>query len=241
VQADILAGNNTEMLLLDVTPLSLGIETMGGLMDVLIPRNSKIPTKAGRQYTTQKDGQAGMRISVYQGERDLVQDNRKLAEFNLSGIPGMPAGFPKVEISFLLDADGILKVSATELRSGISQSIDVQPQYGLTDEQVEEMLLASLTHAKDDIHIRALVEATTEAVQMLETTERFIHKYSEALTEEEQTATRNHMQLLQQAIDSKDKDRIHKETESLNDVSRPYAERVMEIALKDAMKGKKVL
>jgi molecular chaperone HscA len=241
VQADILAGNNTEMLLLDVTPLSLGIETMGGLMDVLIPRNSKIPTKAGRQYTTQKDGQAGMRISVYQGERDLVQDNRKLAEFNLSGIPGMPAGFPKVEISFLLDADGILKVSATELRSGISQSIDVQPQYGLTDEQVEEMLLASLTHAKDDIHIRALVEATTEAVQMLETTERFIHKYSEALTEEEQTATRNHMQLLQQAIYSKDKDRIHKETESLNDVSRPYAERVMEIALKDAMKGKKVL
>jgi molecular chaperone HscA len=241
VQADILAGNNTEMLLLDVTPLSLGIETMGGLMDVLIPRNSKIPTKAGRQYTTQKDGQAGMRISVYQGERDLVQDNRKLAEFNLSGIPGMPAGFPKVEISFLLDADGILKVSATELRSGISQSIDVQPQYGLTDEQVEEMLLASLTHAKDDIHIRALVEATTEAVQMLETTERFIHKYAEALTEEEQTATRNHMQLLQQAIDAKDKDRIHKETESLNDVSRPYAERVLEIALKDAMKGKKVL
>ena len=241
VQADILAGNNTEMLLLDVTPLSLGIETMGGLMDVLIPRNSKIPTKASRQYTTQKDGQAGMRISVYQGERDLVQDNRKLAEFNLSGIPGMPAGFPKVEISFLLDADGILKVNATELRSGISQSIDVQPQYGLTDEQVEEMLLASLTHAKDDIHIRALVEATTEATQMLETTERFIHKYAEALTEEEQTATRNHMLLLQQAIDSKDKDRIHKETESLNDVSRPYAERVMEIALKDAMKGKKVL
>ena len=153
----------------------------------------------------------------------------------------MPAGFPKVEISFLLDADGILKVNATELRSGISQSIDVQPQYGLTDEQVEEMLLASLTHAKDDIHIRALVEATTEATQMLETTERFIHKYAEALTEEEQTATRNHMLLLQQAIDSKDKDRIHKETESLNDVSRPYAERVMEIALKDAMKGKKVL
>src|ERR1019366_4747070 len=106
VQADILAGNNTEMLLLDVTPLSLGIETMGGLMDVLIPRNSKIPNKAGRQYTTQKDGQGSMRISVFQGERDLVQDNRRLAEFHLTGIPGMPAGLPKVEVTFLIDADG---------------------------------------------------------------------------------------------------------------------------------------
>lgn len=114
VQADILSGKNTEMLLLDVTPLSLGIETMGGLMDVLIPRNSKIPNKAGRQYTTQKDGQSSMRISVYQGERDLVKDNRKLAEFNLTNIPGMPAGLPKVEVTFLIDADGILKVSATE-------------------------------------------------------------------------------------------------------------------------------
>ncbi|HEX8357975.1 MAG TPA: Hsp70 family protein, partial [Segetibacter sp.] len=115
VQADILAGNNKEFLLLDITPLSLGIETMGGLMDVLIPRNSKIPTKVGRQYTTHKDGQSGMRVSVFQGERDLVQDNRKLAEFNLSGIPAMPAGFPKVEVSFLINADGILVVRAKEL------------------------------------------------------------------------------------------------------------------------------
>ncbi|NDC42119.1 MAG: Fe-S protein assembly chaperone HscA, partial [Chitinophagia bacterium] len=171
VQADILAGNNTEMLLLDVTPLSLGLETMGGLMDVLIPRNAKIPHKAGRQYTTQKDGQGSMRISVYQGERDLVADNRKLAEFNLTGIPAMPAGLPKVEVNFLIDADGILKVTATELRSGVAQSIEVSPQYGLNDEKVEEMLLDSFTHAKEDIVLRALVEATTEATQMLETTE----------------------------------------------------------------------
>ena len=128
VQADILAGNNTEMLLLDVTPLSLGIETMGGLMDVLIPRNSKIPNKAGRQYTTQKDGQSGMRISVYQGERDMVQDNRKLAEFNLTGIPAMPAGLAKVEVTFLIDAHGILKVSAKDLSSGVAQTIHVKPQ-----------------------------------------------------------------------------------------------------------------
>ncbi len=159
VQADILAGNNKDFLLLDITPLSLGIETMGGLMDVLIPRNSKIPTKAGRQYTTQKDGQSGMRISVFQGERDLVNDNRKLAEFNLTGIPAMPAGLPKVEVSFLVNADGILVVKAKELRSGIEQSIEVKPQYGLTDEEVEKMLLESITHAEDDMKVRALVEA----------------------------------------------------------------------------------
>ncbi|MGN6566816.1 MAG: Fe-S protein assembly chaperone HscA [Flavipsychrobacter sp.] len=241
VQADILAGNNTEMLLLDVTPLSLGIETMGGLMDVLIPRNSKIPTKAGRQYTTQKDGQSGMRISVYQGERDLVQDNRKLAEFNLSNIPGMPAGLPKVEVTFLIDADGILKVSATELRSGVAQSIDVKPQYGLTDEEVEKMLLDSLTHAKDDIQTRALVEATTEAEQMLDTTEKFLQKNRTLLTEDEVNDTLGAMQQLREAINVKDKDLIQKQTEALNEVSRPFAERVMDAAIKDAMKGKKIM
>lgn len=241
VQADILAGKNTDMLLLDVTPLSLGIETMGGLMDVLIPRNSKIPNKAGRQYTTQKDGQSGMRISVYQGERDLVKDNRKLAEFNLSGIPAMPAGLPKVEVNFLIDADGILRVSATELRSGIAQIIEVKPQYGLTDEEVEKMLLDSLTHAKEDISTRALVEATTEAEQMLETTEKFMGKYADALTDEEVETTRAQMANLRAAIAAADKDQVQHHTELLNEVSRPYAERVMEGALKDAMKGKKVI
>ena len=241
VQADILAGNNTDMLLLDVTPLSLGIETMGGLMDVLIPRNSKIPSKAGRQYTTQKDGQSGMRISVYQGERDLVQDNRKLAEFSLTGIPGMPAGLPKVEVTFLIDADGILKVSATELRSGVAQSIDVKPQYGLTDEQVEQMLMDSLTNAKDDIKVRALVEASTEAQQMLEVTEKFLEKHHEFLEADEINMTLGKMKELRDAIDAKDKDRIQKEMELLNDLSRPYAERVMDGALKDAMRGKKII
>lgn len=241
VQADILAGNNTDMLLLDITPLSLGIETMGGLMDVLIPRNSKIPVKAGRQYTTQKDGQSGMRISVFQGERDLVKDNRKLAEFNLSGIPGMPAGLPKVEVNFLIDADGILKVSATELRSGVAQSIDVKPQYGLTDAQVEQMLMDSLTHAKDDIQARALAEATTEAEQMLETTEKFIAKHNTLLAADELDATRNQMNELRNAITAKDKNLVQKHTELLNDISRPFAERVMDAALKDAMKGKKII
>lgn len=241
VQADILAGNNTDMLLLDVTPLSLGIETMGGLMDVLIPRNSKIPVKAGRQYTTQKDGQSGMRISVYQGERDLVQDNRKLAEFNLSGIPAMPAGLPKVEVNFLIDADGILKVTAAELRSGVATSIDVKPQYGLTDEEVERMLLDSLTHAKEDMQTRALVEVSTEAEQMIDTTEKFVAKHRELLSEAELATTQTHLQQLRDAIAAKDKDRVQKGTEQLNEVTRPFAERVMDAALKDAMKGKKIV
>ncbi len=238
VQADILAGNNKEFLLLDITPLSLGIETMGGLMDVLMPRNSKIPSKVGRQYTTHVDGQGSMRISVYQGERDLVKDNRKLAEFNLTGIPGMPAGFPKVEVSFLINADGILVVQAKELRSGVEQSIQVQPQYGLSDTEVETMLLDSITHAKDDIAIRALVEARTEGEQILQTTEKFLAKNAGLLSQQELIATAEAMQALQLSLTMDDKDLIHKKVEELNDISRPYAERVMDIAVSAAMKGK---
>lgn len=241
IQADILAGNNTEMLLLDVTPLSLGLETMGGLMDVLIPRNSKIPNKASRQYTTQKDGQSGMRISVFQGERDLVKDNRALASFNLSGIPAMPAGLPKVEVSFLIDADGILKVSAVELRSGVSQSIEVTPKYGLTDEQMEQMLLDSLTHAKEDMQTRALVEAQTEAGQMCDTVEKFLNKNSNLLESAEREETEKQLALLRKIMKGRDKDAIQKETEQLNEITRPFAERVMDSALRDAMRGKKII
>jgi molecular chaperone HscA len=238
VQADILAGNNKEFLLLDITPLSLGIETRGGLMDVLIPRNSKIPTKVSRQYTTQVNGQSGIKISVYQGERDLVNDNRKLAEFNLTNIPAMPAGLPKVEISFLINADGILVVKAKELRSGIEQSIEVQPQYGLTDQEVEKMLLESITHAKDDIATRALLEARTEGEQLLETTEKFIQKNAAELTQQELMTTAEAMQALQLALTMEDKDLVHSKIEELNNISRPYAERVMDNAVSKAMKGK---
>ena len=241
IQADILAGNNKDFLLLDITPLSLGIETMGGLMDVLIPRNSKIPSKASRQYTTQKDGQAGIRISVFQGERDLVKDNRKLAEFNLTGIPGMPAGLPKVEISFLVNADGILLVKAHELRSGIEQTIEVRPQYGLTDQEVEKMLLDSITHAKEDINTRALVEAKTEAQLLLRATEQFTEKNREMLTSEELDATSAAMNRLTQLLETGSKDEIQAAIEELNEISRPYAERVMDTAIATAMKGKNIL
>ena len=240
IQADILAGNTTDMLLLDITPLSLGLETMGGLMDVLLPRNSKIPARASRQYTTYKDGQSGMKIAVYQGERDMVKDNRRLAEFNLTGIPGMPAGMPKVEISFLINADGILVVNAKELRSGVEQSIEVKPQYGLSDEDVEKMLLDSIQHAKEDMDIRALTEAKTEAEQLLQTTEKFMQKNFENLTQAEVTATSLAMQALQLSLDMNDKNLIQTKTEELNDISRPYAERIMDTAINKAMTGKKI-
>ena len=240
VQADILAGNNKDFLLLDITPLSLGIETMGGLMDVLIPRNSKIPSKAARQYTTQKDGQNGMRISVYQGERDLVKDNRKLAEFNLSGIPAMPAGLAKVEVSFLINADGILNVKAKELRSGVEQGVEVKPQYGLTDDEVEKMLMESIQHANEDIRIRAVVEAKTEGQQLIDTTHRFLNKNKEFLSDEEIAATDNAIEELKASLDSNNKDLIHQKTEALNEISRPYAERVMDLAISKAMSGKSI-
>lgn len=240
IQSDILAGNRKDILLLDVTPLSLGVETMGGLMDVIIPRNSKVPTKAGRQYTTSVDGQVNMRIAVYQGERDLIKENRKLAEFDLKNIPAMPAGLPKVDINFLLNADGILTVQAHEIRSGVKQEVEIKPSYGLTDQEVERMLLESVQNAKGDINQRMLIEAKTEAEQMIYTVERFLKKHTSSLSKKETEDTEQLVSKLKDVLNSGSKDLILKNVDQLNEFTRPFAERVMDDAIAQSMKGKTI-
>ncbi|MDX5321223.1 MAG: Hsp70 family protein, partial [Bacteroidota bacterium] len=202
------------------------------------PRNSKIPSKVGKSYTTSVDGQVNLKISVYQGERELVAENRKLAEFILNGIPAMPAGLPKIQVNFMLNADGILKVEATEERSGVKQDIEVKPQYGLTDEEVEVMLLASLENAEKDVKIRMLLEAKNEAKQMVYLTERFIEKNESMLSDEEIQRTSLLVNDLKNSLESNDKDIILSLIDELNAYTRPFAERLMDLSISQALKGK---
>lgn len=240
IQADILAGNQKDILLLDITPLSLGIETVGGLMDTIIPRNSKIPTKAGRNYTTSVDGQKNLKVAVFQGERDLVEHNRKLGEFVLSGIPPMPAGIPKIEIQFLLNADGILKVKAMELRSKVEQEIEIRSQYGLSEEEMAMMLLDSIEHAQSDMEVRSLLEARNEANVIILSSDKFIIQNKSILSEEEIAAILVHVEALKTAVAGADKDLINKIMDELNEFSTPLAERAMDHTISDSLKGKKI-
>ena len=240
IEADILAGNRKDILLLDVTPLSLGIETMGGLMDVIIPRNSKVPSQAGRQYTTSADGQSKLKISVFQGEREMTDDNRKLGEFTLANIPAMPAGLPKIDIRFFLNADGILKVEATELRSGVKQDIDIQPRYGLTDAEVEKMLLSAMQYAESDMHQRMLAETITEAKQVIYQCRKLMNSNSNLLSAEEISETGSAIATLELLCEDNDKDAINAAMERLNHITRPFAERLMDEAIGKALTGKKL-
>ncbi len=240
IQADVLAGNQKDVLLLDITPLSLGIETMGGLMDTIIPRNSKVPTKAGRQYTTSVDGQKNLKIAVFQGERDLVEHNRKLGEFILRNIPPMPAGLPKIEVHFIINADGILKVRAKELRSGLEQTIDIKPTYGISEEEMARMLLDSIQHAKEDMDTRALLEARNEARHLLHAADKFLQQNAEILSDEEMETTLALKKSLQELSAQADKDAINKAIHELNEFTTPLAHRSMDKTILEAMKGKRV-
>lgn len=240
IQADVLAGNQKDILLLDVTPLSLGIETVGGLMDTIIPRNSKVPSRAGRQYTTSIDGQVNLKIAVYQGERDLVADNRKLGEFILRGIPPMPAGLPKIEIHFILNADGILKVKAKELRSDVEQTIEIRSQYGLSEEEMGMMLLESIQNAQADMKIRVLLEARNEANNILLASDKFLKQNAAILTKEEVEKTIALTKILSDKVKEEDKDAINLAMENLNEYTKPLAHRAMDVNIANAIKGTQV-
>ncbi len=240
IQADVLAGNQKDILLIDITPLSLGIETVGGLMDVIIPRNSKIPTKAARQYTTSVDGQKNLKIAVFQGERDLVQNNRKLGEFILRGIPPMPAGLPKIDIAFYLDADGILRVKAKELRSNVEQEVTMKASYGLSEEEMALMLLDSIQNAASDLQIRSLLEARNEANNIILSADKFIKQNDAILSEEEKANTVELVNTLRGAVAGEDKDAINGAMEQLNDYTAPLAHRAMDVTIAEAMRGKKI-
>ena len=246
VQADILITGNREMLLLDVTPLSLGIETMGGVTSKIILRNSTIPATGGEMFTTGVDSQTAVDIHVLQGERELVADNRSLARFKLRGIPPMPAGLPRVQVQFQIDANGILSVTARELRTDVEQTIEVKPSYGLTDEEVERMLLDSFEHAEADFAARLLIEAKNEAESVVMHTEKSLRSSDFAdiarteLAPGEQKRIEQALAGLKHVLTSSDKDAIQQWTHVLNDATKHLAEVVMNRSVQAALSGKNV-
>ena len=239
VQAQILAGGITDMLLLDVTPLSLGIETLGGIVSVLIARNTTIPTLAKEYFTTSVDGQTTVDMHVLQGERELAKDNRSLARFDLAAIDPMPGGMPKIEVTFLIDANGILQVQARELRTGKAASIEVKPTYGLTEGQVEQMVEDSFTHAEADVEARLLIETQTEADTVLNHVERALRQARDIVGAEELAAIEAARAALRAARAGTDRDQIRELTTALNQVTAPLADRLMETAIKDAVTSKR--
>jgi molecular chaperone DnaK len=242
VQANILGGGSEatkEMLLLDVTPLSLGIEVAGGVTDKIILRNSTIPASATQFYTTQVDGQANVAIHVLQGERELAKDCRSLARFDLKGIPPMTAGIPRIEVKFLIDANGILHVSAREQRSGKEAEIDVQPSYGLTDEQVESMLLESFDYAEEDFRQRQIIEARNEAETILSALEKARRSPAwSQLSSDEQKGIAKLVKALNEVKKGEDYQAIRKAIDALNQGTMRLAELMMDSVVSTALKGK---
>ncbi len=237
VQADVLAGKNKRILLLDVTPLSMGIETMGGLMDVIVPRNSTIPIKVGRKYTTSMDGQKNLKVAIYQGERDLVKDNRKLGEFILKDIPPMSAGIPKIEVHFIIDSDGILQVRAKEERSGTESDIEINNHLGISEEEMGRMLLESIQHAEADMKVKALQESVNEANYIVNASKKFIQQNTSILSEDEIQEIQERTSKLKESISSQDKNSIQSAIQNLNAYTTPLAHRALDKNIGDAIKG----
>jgi Fe-S protein assembly chaperone HscA len=235
VQAQILAGGIKDMLLLDVTPLSLGIETLGGIVSVLIARNTTIPTSAREMFTTSVDGQTVVDMHVVQGERELAKDCRSLARFELRGIDAMPAGMPRIEVTFLIDANGILQVQAREQRTGKAASIEVKPSYGLTETEVAQMVEDSFTYAEADVETRLLIETRNEADTVLTHVERALGQAGPLVGADEREAIDAAVAALRRARAGEDRDAIRERTTELNQATEHLAERMMDAALKGAL------
>ncbi|MGP2542077.1 Fe-S protein assembly chaperone HscA [Yersinia sp. 2541 StPb PI] len=242
IQADILVGNkpDSDMLLLDVIPLSLGLETMGGLVEKVIPRNTTIPVARAQEFTTFKDGQSGMNIHVLQGERELVQDCRSLARFTLRGLPPLPAGGAHIRVTFQVDADGLLSVTAMEKSTGVEASIQVKPSYGLSDDEIANMIKDSMANAQSDVSARKLAEQQVEASRVLESLQGALAGDAALLSEQESTAIAQAMALLQQQMQGNDPHAIEAAIKALDAQTQDFAARRMDASIRRALAGHSV-